>query len=607
MLKSIFNYKNYLVLFCCLLIAYFAIGTYSIQNLPITTDEIAHLSAAQAITQGQDLNLEHPPLLKSLNAAVINAFFSDYKSDDLGQWSRSIDFMIFGPYGIDQILQASRTVYLVFNSALLIFLLIYTCYFNLLPKKFSLVLGILYTFSPSFFGQNFLLTFDTAGAIFESLLSILSLLIFIYNYIKLDTKQRWLHFSILVLCIFTALNVKFSNYIILGIFAAFLGILAIYFAVKKDFGLTRTVFLYSTVASLILFAATWSLTFVAYRNGTPVSNMGIPLQSSWYTDPIIRIHGGAIHSLNRSENSIPNFVDDHFEVISFGQFINRIFWFKENPGLLLFLLFILLGILSLIYLKRHNLSQYLQTSKNYLQTKYKYIYFSALALALPIIYYLIAKNSTLTIGYRHFYTVLLFIYFGVAWLVYLIFKQKKVYLDLSCGFVLVIYIICGIFAVPQGLTYVNDLWTKPKWQLATDSTISWKEEQGKAINYLVEKQIIKQKSGDTWNVKFDIDFGPSFLVYFAKVTGKGKKLETIDRLSTDLKLVRISDLQDDYLVVDINTLQNLSDEIWKSQQNKSTDKESDDRASISRQNLKYLLQTKPIYQANKVVFIYSLK
>ena len=88
--------KNWQILiWVILVISYFSIGIFSILNSGLAGDESAHLAAAHSYVDGEGINVEHPTLLKNLNAILIKVFFDDYKSDDSGQWSRGVDFLIF--------------------------------------------------------------------------------------------------------------------------------------------------------------------------------------------------------------------------------------------------------------------------------------------------------------------------------------------------------------------------------------------------------------------------------------------------------------------------------------------------------------------------------
>jgi len=597
------KYHNYLLFFILFIVAYFSIGGYLIQANPVTGDELAHLSGAHGISQGQPINIEHPPLLKTLNAAVIKVFFNNYVSSDSGQWSRSVDFLIDSEYNPKTILEVSRWVYLIFDCLLLIWLLFYTCVFRLLSPKFSLILGLLYTFSPSFFSHNYLLLFDVSGSI-TALITTLTFGILIKNWTKFSSKQLITHSLIGIFLLTFALNLKFSNFVFVIIFLLFtLGFLAYSYKHKLWF-LFKQILTLLTSTIIIFTSFTWLIyTFSYASTPSPYPSISSITGNTWV--PFFRYGLGAGMTAVRSQSIYENFVNNDYQALTFPQFAWRVFWFKENPVIILL---IVLSFFSLALIFFKSLVYYLKFKPKILNLTSKYKLEISLILmysSFPLIYFLSIRNTTFTIGYRHFYPMLIFIYAGISYLIYLFIKnisfEKRNFLNLFKNFgiilILALYSTFGVLAIPQGITYTNFLWTKEKWRLAADSTVTWGEGEGLVLDFLIKENRLntakKTELGEFWNVVFDSNSGPNFQIHIIKVLGKNNKIDRTDNLFKNSLENEYKSLKKDYLVVDISTFQRLT-----SQYNTN---------EIAKGNLDFLNSQKPIFSYNNVIFVYELK
>jgi len=216
-----------------------------------------------------------------------------------------------------------------------------------------------------------------------------------------------------------------------------------------------------------------------------------------------------------------------------------------------------------------------------------------LAASFPFLYFAVSWNSNLTIGYRHFYPVLIYIYAFVALIMSLGLKGKIT--KILVLFALIIYAGFGIAAIPQGISYTNIFWQKPKWQLITDSTINWDQDQTATFRYLKQKNLFKSSDQNlnpkqSWNTALAVSGGPNTNIALQELIGKGNRLDDFWSPFVDLRKVKISDLNKQYLLVDSNIFQLLSD----------------DSGSIAKQNLDYLQNTKPIFEKNQIIFIFKL-
>jgi hypothetical protein len=212
----------------------------------------------------------------------------------------------------------------------------------------------------------------------------------------------------------------------------------------------------------------------------------------------------------------------------------------------------------------------------------------------PALYFLSSFDSKLTIGYRHFYPVLIFIYAGLAFLLNYILKDLKLS-KAAFIFIILAYSIFGILGVQANLGYVNFLWPKQKWELITDSTVNWGQEQEQAFIFLNTNNYFKgTQKGTDWNLALDIAGGPNTYLATSKVLGKGQKLENFWAPFVDLKKVELQNIDKEYLMIDSDGLQKLSDDKLKGN-------------DLASKNLEKILSIKPIYEKNDLIFIFETK
>lgn len=605
-LKHLWN-KKFAISFIFLIIAYFAIGFFQINNTGLAGDESAHFAAAHSYITGEGLNVEHPTLLKDLDAIVIKTFFKEYQTKDDQQWSRGINYLIFSGNDSYQVLNAVRSVHLVFNSILLIWLILYTYKWNFLKPEFSIFLGFLYVFSPSFYSHNFLITFDVAGSV-TALCTIISLAYFIYKFNQLKTSQVFIKSLVFGTILALALNSKFSNFVLLLIVALSYGFLFINNYLRQNDKKLIHIGLSITTVSTLVISFIWVLNSYAFWDSYRWSPDLLSLTVNILFGPFFFYLKGLVMTAGRSEHVQPNFIEDHFQPIHYYEFIGRVFWFKENPVLILLALTSVLA--SAFWLIRNKLNSKRNSKINW-KTMVDYEFLKSklvviIWLGFPTIYLSQALNSQLTIGYRHFYPVLIFIYAGLAlFFSGLLVTPKKVSrLKLSLGtpivsIMILAYVAFGLAGQSQGISYVNFLWRANKWNLITDSTINWDQDQIYAVKYLTENNLFGSTDsnlmqGQYWNTTFDISGGPNSYLVFTQITGKGTKLKDFWSAFTNLREKRISQIQKKYLVVDSNTFQYLSDDWYKN------------KNQIAKENLDLLLSKKPIYQRNEIVFVYEL-
>jgi len=567
---------------------YFLIGFYNLNNIGLAGDETAHLGAAHSYISGHGVNVEHPTLLKNLNAVIIAIFFSEYDTKDNDQWRLGVNFLLNSQAESQQILYYSRLVYLLFNGLFILSLWLYTYKIKFLNPKFSWLLGIFYVFSPSFFSHNFLITFDVAGS-WSSFMVMVSLVYFVSQFLtsKLENIPKLSILPTIFLAL--ALNLKFSNVLWAVIIGAIFTGFWLWFYKHKQFvemaKLKSSIFILTGFNLIFI----WFNNFIAYRD-----RLEGYFFLSWFRifQPWYIYLKGFIMTIGRSDHVQPNFIDDKFVVINYSGFINRVFWFKENPILLFSFGVSIVALMFWVFKNRSHLTS-INFKRPFLILK-KY-WLILLIIAFPMMYLASSFNSKLTIGYRHFYPLLIYLYALVALIISRINFKNSGYFFVG---IIISYSILGLMAISSGLTYTNLFWTRPKWQLIRDSTIYWGESEIKGFRYLKNNNLFKStdknlQSGLGWNVALANGAGPNTNIALQELIGKGKFLDDFWAPFVDIHKIKFTDLQQEYLIADIDTLQQLS--------NRSSSND------ISKFNLEYLLNNSPIFGDNQVFFIYQIK
>ncbi|NES87078.1 MAG: hypothetical protein F6K10_40375 [Moorea sp. SIO2B7] len=575
-------------IFLFLIITYFGLGIYLINTTSLTGDEPAYLGAAYAYTKGQGLNQEHPLLLKLINSVLIQFFFNEHNievpnpqtldaiSIRLVPFSLGYSFLMSNQDKFDTILFASRFAYLTFNSILLFWLYIYTYKLKLIKPIFSISLAIIYIFSPSFYAHNFLTTFDVASAIC-ALLTILSLTIIVRNFSSFKIREYLAHFLLFTILLCFSLNVKFSNFILVPIVIIAYLVTIIYFLSISKHQLAVKLSLFSTVSLLIqplLIAIMYRIAF------SKLPNQGI-------IDNLNRYYQGLLITLGAKYNVQQPFLYGKFVPITYIEYIRNIFWFRENPGL--FLIFMVI-ILSSIFIFLTNKTKLRRQFKNLnIRIVLPSIALLFLVSIYPVIYFYLASNSRFVLGYRYFYPVLIFIYALVA--IFIASIRNKIQ-QICLIFSLIVYIIFGVIGIPQSLSYVNYLWTEEKWKLTHD--INWGQETKYTVQYLLDNNLLPSKNDNIIIHGLDVVV-LNFTEYLSIMTRDKNNFDIgsyYTRFSFD-ENSKIQDLDYKYLVVDSIFKQRLSA--------KSTTN------SIAAQNFKFIEKTNPIYSRNGIIFIYQLK
>lgn len=589
--------KNWLTksLFIILILIYFLIGIYLINQTSITSDESAYIGAAYAYTKGLGLNQEHPLFLKLVNSLIINLFFSDYQiavptidivtgqeniEARLAAFNLGYSLLMDRPENFDKLLFSLRFSYLLINSILLLWLYFFTFIIKAINPSISIFFAILYLFSPSFYSHNFLIAFDVAVSIY-ALLAIWTIMICVQQISKLNNQKLITYFCIFNLVLFGAINTKFSNLILIPIVLACYLIILIYLWKKHQPQLAIKFTILGVISALIQLLFIVLMYRYAFRN---LANQSI-------FDNLERYRQGITMNLSTVGGIREPFWQEKFTSMTSLEYLTKIFWFKENLGL-----FVIIGcfILALIYAVLINKFSLRCWIKKIFKKQNKWQFaLLMLGASYPLIYFFLIHKSRFIIGYRYFYPLIIFIYFGLATLtVYLKQKWQKYLLIGTFS----LYIYFGLLGIPQSLSYVNPLWTQEKWQLTDDSTINWGQATKHSVQYLLNNQLLPEKNLDTIAYKtFGVNI--NFVQYISLLSQQKNYPIDIESYYKhgyfEPETTQISQLPQKYLLIDSTVKQKIM-----SQRHNN---------SIAAKNWEFLANKNPIYSHNDIIFIYKLK
>ena len=211
--NSVTNIIAVILLGICFLFAFF-----SIRDMALTFDEVAHVPSGYSYLAFQDyrLNPEHPPLAKDISSIpllFLNLNFPTdhpcWTEDVNGQWDCGEQFIFKSGNDPDQIIFWSRLP--------MIFLLVLLGWFiffwvkKLGGNKPALLSLLLFSFSPTFLAHGRLVTTDIAA--------VLGFLIAIYFWLKFLKLPKLKNIFIAGIMLGIALCIKFSLILLIPLFA----------------------------------------------------------------------------------------------------------------------------------------------------------------------------------------------------------------------------------------------------------------------------------------------------------------------------------------------------------------------------------------------------
>ena len=414
---NIYPLPNKLI-FIAFILVYFILGAYLISQTSITSDEPAYIGAAYAYTQGLGLNQEHPLFFKLVTSLIINIFFSDYqivvppiniisgeenREVRLAAFNLGYSFLLEHPENFKQLIFILRFCYLFINSIFLIWMYFFTFCLPQIPTNTSICLEILYVFSPSFYSHNFLISFDVPVSIY-ALSSLWTMIIIIRQLEQFKKNELIISFIVLNVVFFLAINAKFSNLILVPIIISAYSI-SLFYLFKKQLKnlaikfacLGFTSFLVQPILIICMYR-------YAFRN--------LPNQS--IIDNIQRYRQGIQMNLSTLGGIREPFLDRKFTPITSLEYLNKIFWFKENPALFIIIILIILILINIMVVEPGCIKHWSQKLATLIKNRWQ-LYLLCLGVSYPLIYLSLTYNSRFIIGYRYFYPLIIFIYLGVAY------------------------------------------------------------------------------------------------------------------------------------------------------------------------------------------------
>jgi hypothetical protein len=565
-------------------ICYLSIGLYNVHQVGFTNDELAHIGAVQSYTQGQGLNPEHPILIKTIAAIIVKSVFPVLTGQSTDQWNRGTEILFNGIYQPDTIISIVRTVFLVSNGIFLVWLWVYIFGFKKIDYRTGFIAAIIFVFSPSLMSHNYLITFDVSGAMWLLMGAVSTYLLFKHVFDSTSISRSIVLQSILsIFLIFATFNTKFSNTVSVVPYCALCFLSGLGFIRTKQWYKFKWLLAYITGVLGSFLVGVYALYRYSFGSiNITVDELQIPFIKSLVgiiPNEFIHYIHGVNYILHRSSDGHQNFFGDSFTDALYPQFIWRIFWFKENP-IMAFLT--LSAIVSGIYL--------LYKQRNVFRNIRRLISLEWFVWSVPFLYIIVSFSSHLTIGFRHFYAVLVFIYLAIA--VYT--ARASIFTKYLRYAVIGTYIIAGILSIPQNLSYVNNFWLQPKYALANDSTTYWSQEQKSVVKFLLEQGVKKYENGNqavfaVWTSQFHtpLTVGEDFGIATNTVPEKWSEYnQNFDPLTE-----RIKNLPYKYTVIDIHFLQKVVG--------------AHKNSEIASENWKYLQNTTPVYSRNDVIWVYQ--
>ena len=578
-----------------LFVSYWTIGFYLIGQTSITSDESAYIGAAYSYTQGIGLNQEHPLFFKLINSAIILKYFPNYEiaipvinlvrgeeniEARLAAFNVGYQMLMMRPDNYHDILYSLRISYLFFNSLFVPFLYIYTFVVRFFSFRVSACLGILYVFSPSFYSHNFLIAFDVLVSVY-AFMTIMALMAFLKNLFVSNYRQLFIQLILFTLISFMAINAKFSNLILTPIIltSSLIVIIYLFKTNKKDLAIILLSF---SIIVFGIFMITTSLMYDwAFRS--------LPQQSIF--DNLNRYFQGIFFNLSTAGGVREPFWNGQFVSMNSLEYFSKIFWFKENPGLFIVAFLVLIIATRRMKIQRHKLYEFWQNWRH--PHNLWQLSLIILGVAYPAIYFALTYRSRFIIGYRYFYPLIIFIYFGIALLTVFIRHKWQQYVVIGS---LSLYVYLGILGIPQSLSYVNPLWTQEKWQLTDDSTINWGQETQHGVEYLLTHHLLPETNNkiithQTFGVNINFtqyldilsqqqDYPLDIQSYYAHSPFHATQSD-------------ITKLSEKYLLIDSTVKQQIAANAHNN--------------PIAAKNLELLENNSPIYSRNDIIFLYQLR
>ena len=478
----------------------------------LTMDESPHIASAYSyvITGDYRLNPEHPPLLKLLSGYSIwlggkltnqAIYFPDNIStwtDKVNaQWDMGYTFIFKAGNDANFIIWWARlpTILLLLLGAVYI---TYSVYYHTKSKAISLIVLVLYAFSPSVIAHGRLVTTDLIASLF--FIVVIDIWI---RYLQNSTKK---HLFLLTLSIGLAFLSKFSTILLLPMMfiSSFGYILIKYWSYNKQI-LSKSLILIrdGIIVALGVFVIINFVYWITMRNMSIDTQLQL-VQDSFPQDnqistitkqnlsniikaPGMRHFGqyllGQAMVVQRVGGGNTTFLLGKFTNQSFIEYFPLTYLLKENLVIIFSLMAIILA--SIIGIIKNFNSKILVKSKSTILNHWYEITVSIMI----IIYWTISIRGNLNLGIRHILPAVILTYILIAIgivKILLPFKFSKTIL----GIFLCLYIFASLNTYPNYVSYLNILAGQQQgYQIFTDSNLDWGQDLKRLNNWTKEKNI----------------------------------------------------------------------------------------------------------------------
>jgi len=494
----------------------------------LTMDESPHIASAYSYVSTGDyrLNPEHPPLLKLLSGYSIwlggkltnQAIYfpnniSAWTDKVNAQWDMGYAFIFKAGNDANFIIWWARlpTILLLLLGGVYI---TYSVYYHTKSKAISLIVLVLYAFSPSVIAHGRLVTTDLIASLF--FIAVIDIWI---RYLQNSTKK---HLFLLTLAIGLAFLSKFSTILLLPMMfiSGFGYILIKYWSYNKQI-LSKSLILIrdGIIVALGVLVIINFVYWIAMRNMSIYTQLQL-VQDSFPQDnqistitkqnlnhiiqaPAMRYFGqyllGQAMVIQRVGGGNTTFLLGKFTNQSFIEYFPLTYLLKENLAIILSSIAIILA--SIIGIIKNFNSKVLSQSK----VKILNHWYEITVAVMIIIYWIISIRGNLNLGIRHILPAVILTYILIAIgivKILLPFKFSKTIL----GVFLCLYIFASLNTYPNYISYLNILAGQQQgYQIFTDSNLDWGQDLKRLNNWT------KQQNIDTLYIDY---FGTADIQYY---------------------------------------------------------------------------------------------
>lgn len=493
----------------------------------LTVDESPHIASGYSyvITGDYRLNPEHPPLLKFLSGLSIWAGGKltgqeIYFPDNISAWTERVNAQWDMGYAF--IFNAGNDAnFIIWWARLPIILILllgsiyipYSVYYHTKSKAISLIVVVLYAFSPSVIAHGRLVTTDLIAT-----LSFILVIDFWLRYLQAPNNKNIFYLSLAIGLAFIS---KFSTILLLPMMfiSGFAYIFIRYWKTKKQILaksliLIRDGIIVACGVFIVINLAYWivmrnmpidtqlQLVQDSFPQENQISDITKQTLSNIIQAPGMQYFGqyllGQAMVIQRVGGGNTTFLLGKFTNQSFIEYFPITYLLKENLIIIASLISIILA--SALIIIKNIKSRVKIKSQNIL----KYWYEITIAIMI-ILYWVISIRGNLNLGIRHILpaVVLTYILIAIGIVRILIPLQfSRIILSVFLG----IYIVAGILSYPHYISYLNILAGQNQgYQIFTDSNLDWGQDLKRLNNWT------KQKNIDTLYIDY---FGTADIQYY---------------------------------------------------------------------------------------------